>query len=108
VETLHQPIFLRSVHRWDSVILDDLPHWKIDLDVAQDSQCPGLVEGHWIDDLYICATIDPMDGLGGVVGIAGPEFVRMVEDKLLPVLGNMQYVTIFCSSLGSMGYLGSH
>ena len=46
-------------------------------------------DGRWIDDLRIEATLADIDGIGGVLGQAGPTLIR--TSNLLPIEGLMQF-----------------
>jgi hypothetical protein len=71
-----QAIFQSAKARWESVIVGD----KLDFETAGivsqrlDSAC--VLPRPTIDDLYICAKYEAIDGNEKIVGIAGPNFSR--------------------------------
>lgn len=68
-------VFETAAARWAEVIVGDLP--------------TATVEGETIDDVLIEAKGASIDGPGGVLGQAGPTFVR--NGSLLPVKGIMEF-----------------
>jgi hypothetical protein len=76
--------FTNAVAKWKKVITGGLP----DSDVALQgsSAC-----GAWpqsIDDLYICGIFTSIDGRSGVLGSAGPRFIR---SSGTPIAGEMKF-----------------
>jgi len=80
-----QSIFATAAARWEGLITGDLP-----IELAQISQiyCGGAVD-EYVDDLTIRVIIAPIDGPGGILGQAGPCWVR--DGSLLPAFGIMQF-----------------
>lgn len=76
-------IFLAAAQRWEQIIVGDLP------DV-------GL-----IDDLYITANIVAIDGVGGILGAAGPTGLR--GGSFLPYSGDMIFDSADVANLISAG-----
>ncbi|ARE40618.1 MSHA pilin protein MshA [Rhodovulum sp. P5] len=62
--------------RWEEVIIGDIP------DITSETL-------GFIDDLHITASVDEIDGEGGILAQAGPRSVR--SDSYLPVAGIMQF-----------------
>lgn len=75
-----QGTFLDAKARWQQVITGDLP----DVDLSTEVPEAGIV-----DDLFIEASVIPIDGPGGILGQAGPQFIR--TSSQLPVYGIMEF-----------------
>jgi Leishmanolysin/Bacterial Ig-like domain (group 1)/Bacterial Ig-like domain (group 2) len=76
--------------RWEALLGGDLEDVPIDEPAGScDEGTPALSET--IDDVIIFATLEPIDGAGGILGQAGPCFVR--EPGLLPAVGVMFFDT---------------
>jgi hypothetical protein len=90
VPAAFQGAFDVAATRWEEIITGDLADFTVTDDVRTNSQCTRLPECP-IDDLFICATIEPIDGVGDVLGSAGPEYARMVGTLMVPTIGNMQF-----------------
>jgi len=105
-------IFLDAAERWSEIITGDLG--DIQLDPANPLDLSGCAEGAGqrtlpIDDLLILVRIDSIDGLGGVLGRAGPCFIRVSqEDPGLPPLtiaGAMEFDELDVAGLRAQGRL---
>ena len=74
--------FQAAAKKWSTVITGDLP------DLV--GKLPGRSScGPWptrVDDLYICAQYQPIDGPGGILGFAGPRHYRSTGT---PITGEM-------------------
>jgi hypothetical protein len=79
--------FAEAELRWESLVTGDLVDVAADLDANTCGQNPATTGP--FDDLTIFATIEPIDGPFGVLGQAGPCFVRVPGD--LTVIGRMQF-----------------
>jgi len=84
----YRAAFTKAAARWSEVITGDLEDFEPDASIRSQSQCPYLPS--MIDDVFICATVDSIDGEGGILGTSGPEFVRLGE-KLIPTIGRMRF-----------------
>ncbi len=88
--------------RWRSIVIGDLSDIMLD---AQPGQCgsnsPTLSDT--VDDLLILVSVEAIDGPGGVLGTAGPCFVRLPSN--LPILGQMRFDTDDLNALESNGNL---
>jgi hypothetical protein len=82
--------FVLAQQRWQRIIVGDIPPVQLN---AAAGQCGANspVVNRTIDDLLILVTLEPIDGNGGVLGAAGPCFVR--NGTRLPVLGTMKFDT---------------
>jgi hypothetical protein len=79
--------FAEAELRWESLVTGDLPDVAANLQPNTCGQNPAA-SGPF-DDLTIFVTIEPIDGPFGVLGQAGPCFVRVPGD--LTVIGRMQF-----------------
>ena len=84
-----QAAFAEAAARWSEVITGDLP--------------PVMLEGEQIDDVLIEAQGVPIDGPGGILGQAGPQFIRPASN--LPIKGIMSFDTADLDRMESDGSL---
>jgi len=94
--------FLDAAARWSSIIVGNLPS---DVVVSGPGECgsnsPAIDQE--IDDVLIYATIAPIDGPGGILGGAGPCWVRL--PGYLTLVGNMTFDAADMGTLESMNLL---
>ncbi len=83
-----QAAFQNAAARWSEIIVADMP------DV--------VYQGRTIDDLEIAASAPFIDGVGGVLGQAGPTRVRM-DGTFLPYLGMMEFDSADVASMVTDG-----
>jgi hypothetical protein len=76
--------FYNAAGRWASVITGDLPDVVLNVP-ANACGMPHPAVNQTVDDLLVLVTIVPIDGPGGILGSAGPCYVR--SSGGLPVLG---------------------
>jgi hypothetical protein len=85
--------FAEAELRWESIITGDLPDVNQNLPAGQCGDNPAT-NGPF-DDVTIFVTIEPIDGVGNVLGQAGPCFIRVVSPgqpgEDLTVIGRMQF-----------------
>jgi hypothetical protein len=94
--------FLDAADRWESLVIGDLPN--IPVNVGPGNCGPGSPAiNETIDDLLIFATIGPIDGPGGILGMAGPCGIRTSN---LPFAGAMIFDEDDLADLQAAGYLG--
>jgi hypothetical protein len=88
-----QAAFAGAADRWAHVIVGDLPEVEID--------------GDFIDDLLILAQGQAIDGVGHILGQAGPTHVRVAPDGtfLQPVKGHMAFDTADLAQMEADGTL---
>ena len=67
--------------------MGDLPDVSIDRSVRAGSVCDNLP--NVIDDVFICASVEAIDGRGGTLAAAIPEYLRTRGN--LPVTGRMLF-----------------
>jgi len=84
-----QLAFTSAATRWSEIIIGDLP--------------PALLNGELIDDVLIEAQGTPIDGVGYVLGQAGPQFIRPGTN--LPIKGTMSFDTADLDRMESEGSL---
>ncbi len=97
--------FASAVTRWQTIITNDLA--DINNVVLGPNACannsPAISEN--MDDLVIQVSLTAIDGPGGVLGSAGPCFIRTAG--ALPLLGAMQFDIADLATLESNGSLNS-
>jgi hypothetical protein len=81
-----QAVFMSAAAKWESVIAGDLSSYDTRNWQARDDGCqwPSI-----IDDLFICAEYQTIDGPSNVLGYAGPEYIRNANG--LPFSGSMVF-----------------
>ena len=84
-----QDAFALAARRWSELIVGDIP--------------PLLVDGAPVDDVVIEAEGAPIDGVGRVLGQAGPRVLR--PDSFLPASGIMSFDTADLAQLEADGSL---
>lgn len=91
--------FFAAIDRWESVITGDLPP----IDSTYTSPCTTSPTDGIVDDLAICAIDPKIDGRGGVLGSAGPNYIRSPFPPGLPAAGNMKFDSDDINDLISKG-----
>lgn len=86
VSSAVQSAFSTAVAKWEAIITADIP------------------DANGIDDIQIDASIAPIDGVGKILGQAGPSAVR--TSSYIPIKGVMQFDSADLASLASSGRLG--
>lgn len=76
--TAQQAVFQQAANRWQEIIVGDLPN------------VTDPVTGQVIDDILILATARPIDGVGQILGQAGPTHFRS-GPRGLPWKGGMEF-----------------
>lgn len=79
-------VFEDAAARWERIIIKDEPSFTGTLPSAFDN-FPPLVDEATVDDIIIEVALAPIDGPGGILGQAGPQFVR--TDDFLTLSGVM-------------------
>jgi len=87
--------------RWQAVIQGEQPDVQVTASAGFCGAADALDEV--VDDLLILADIVPIDGVGGVLGAAGPCLIRDVSG--LPVLGRMMFDSADLDNLEAGGTL---
>lgn len=105
ISASQQAIFLQAAARWSEAVTGDLP------DVAGVTQgevndCEsGFTFSGDVDDLVILARSAPNDGVGGVLGSAGPCKLRGAGASSLPWMGRMSFDSDDLDNMESNGSL---
>ncbi len=101
--------FSAAALRWESIITGDVPPIPLNAPAGSCSTSPAINET--IDDLIIYVLLEPIDGVGQVLGSAGPCFVRNTAPSPgllgLPVVGVMRFDTADLPSLEAGGNFGN-
>jgi hypothetical protein len=96
--------FENAVTRWQGLVTGDLPGAAVNQPAGFcGSTSPSL--NLTVDDLVIFAAIQPIDGAGGVLGSAGPCWLR--DAGSLPLVGTMRFDTDDVAALEANGRLES-
>ena len=83
--------FIVARNRWESIITQDdgFPAVSIASAVTGDNVATQLPPR--VDDMYIAAKEESIDGVGGILGMAGPTALKFVDGKYVPVAGILQF-----------------
>lgn len=98
-----QSEFYAAAGRWASVITGDLPDVAVNIPANACGIQHPAVSGT-IDDLVVLVSVVPIDGAGGILGSAGPCYVR--SSGGLPVVGAVRIDEADLAYLQSNGRLG--
>ena len=102
--------FTNARIRWGQVITGDLPpvQMNVPAGACQDADGNALVDhpavNEVIDDLLVFVQVDSIDGPGGVLGSAGPCYIR--NSSRLPVFGIMRFDNADLVLMNQQGVLG--
>jgi hypothetical protein len=95
--------FAEAEVRWESLLTGDLPNVPVSVGAGScGAGSPALNEQ--VDDVLILANLSPIDGPGGVLGAAGPCFIRVPGS--LPIVGQMRFDTDDLADLEDAELLG--
>lgn len=94
--------FNSAVERWQRVILGDLPLEPGPIP-ATGTLCEAVAED--VDDLVIFVRLETIDGPGGVLGSAGPCWIR--DQGFLTIVGGMRFDIADLAALEANGQLQS-
>ena len=94
-----QAAFNNAKARWQTVITGDLT----DFNVSGAPACEGVTSTGIVDDVKILVFLEPIDGVGDVLGAAGPCIIR--GSSLLTVIGVMRFDTADLPNLEANGSL---
>lgn len=95
VTAAQEAAFTNARRRWEEVIAGNLPSVQMNVTAGQCKDADGnaIVDhpavNEVVDDLLVFVQIDSIDGPNGVLGTAGPCFIR--NTSRLPVLGIMRF-----------------
>lgn len=94
-----EEVFEKAAGRWERIIINDEPSFAGTLPSAF-AGFPPVVDGT-LDDIVIEVVLAPIDGPGGVLGQAGPRFVR--TSNFLPLSGLMFFDVADLDFLDQLG-----
>lgn len=94
--------FTAAQQRWQTLITGDLPNIQLNAAAGTCGASSPAIQRQ-VDDVLILVDLEPIDGPGGILGAAGPCYVR--NPGSLPVLGLMRFDTADLSVLESAGLL---
>ena len=97
-----QATFATAAARWQQVIRTGLPDTPLTLTAGECGSGLPAFDGT-VDDVLIDASIAPIDGVGNVLGFAGPCVTRTASN--LPVYGAMQFDSADIARLETSGQL---
>ncbi len=101
-----QAAFTAAKNRWEQVITGDLQNTTINLN--NDVLCSGgtpLTYNGAVDDVVIFADLIPIDGVGNILGAAGPCYIRSAAQNALTIVGYMKFDTADLANLEAGGDL---
>jgi len=97
-----QAIVLSAANRWNSVITGDVPDFTANLSAGACGVGHSAYNGI-VDDVVIFVEIVPIDGTGGVLGSAGPCWLR--SGSMLPIFGSVRLDSDDVAALEASGRL---
>ena len=102
VSQSRRAVFTNAASKWESLIFGDVPDQLVGA-----GDCGGSlpVTSETVDDVVIFASVDSIDGPGGVLGQAGPCVMRSSGSRF-PVVGVMFFDSADVADLESAGELG--
>ncbi len=95
--------FVNAKERIEQFVVGDIPGQNVSLSAAELASCGGSGVSQDVDDVLILAEVGAIDGVGEILGQAGPCFVR--STSRLPVLGHMMFDTADLAALEASGRL---
>ncbi len=101
-----QAAFTAAKNKWEQIIIGDLPNAALSLNA--DTACSGgtpITFNGTVDDVLIYADLVPIDGPGGILGAAGPCYIRSVANNSLTIMGYMKFDTADLANLEAGGNL---
>lgn len=75
-------VFDDAAARWERIIIKDVPSFTGTIPSAF-SGFPPVLDNETVDDIIIEVALAPIDGQGGILGQAGPRFVRNADNLTL-------------------------
>jgi hypothetical protein len=98
--------FVNARERIQALITGDVLDVLVNLTAAQMSQCGGPAINQTVDDLLVVVEVIPIDGVGNILGQAGPCYGRSGTPGF-PTVGHMQLDSADLTSLETRGLLES-
>jgi len=102
VSPSRRAVFTNAANRWEALVFGDVPDQLVNA-----GSCGGSLPAtsETVDDVVIFASVDSIDGFGGVLGQAGPCVIRL-SGRRFPVMGVMLFDSADVADLESAGELG--
>ncbi len=94
--------FANAAQRWQTAIIGDIPAFSANFSAGLCFTAQPAIN-EVIDDVIIYAEIAPIDGVGGILGQAGPCFVR--ASNSLTIYGHMLFDSADLANLETSGQL---
>jgi Leishmanolysin/Bacterial Ig-like domain (group 1)/Bacterial Ig-like domain (group 2) len=91
--------------RWQSLITGDLDDVVLNADAGDCGTDSPAIQNRPVDDLLLLVTVEAIDGPGGVLGSAGPCFIRIPGN--LPVMGAMRFDKADLEDIEASGLLST-
>jgi hypothetical protein len=101
VDPAFLPAFAEAESRWEGIVVGDVPDYPVAIPAGQ---CQPVEEPAGLDDLKVYVTVGPIDGVGGVLGRAGPCYYR-TPGAPFPLTGIMELDTDDLAQLLADGML---
>ena len=92
--------FAKARDRWQEIIVKDRQA-AVDIRSVLPAQNIATELPVMVDDLYVACNVVPIDGPGGVLGTAGPTWVKTVNGKAVPISGSMRFDKDDIDNLGA-------
>jgi hypothetical protein len=101
VSPARRAAFTNAADRWEALVFGDVPDQPVNV-----GDCGGVLPttSETVDDVVIFASVDSIDGAGGVLGQAGPCVIRSTGRRF-PVMGVMLFDSADVADLESAGEL---
>ncbi len=96
-----QGFFIDAAARWESIVVRGVPSATVNVDLDDCGEGTNQPISQVVDDLVIDAIVTPIDGVGGILGQAGPCSIATVDD--LPRFGVMKFDSADVSNLITQG-----
>jgi hypothetical protein len=98
-----QALFATAAAQWQQLIVGDIPDGILNVSAGSCAGAAYPALNEVLDDVVIYAAATPIDGVGGILGQAGPCLIR--GGSFLPALGGMQFDVADLANLESQGRL---
>ncbi|HET8725751.1 MAG TPA: Ig-like domain-containing protein [Anaeromyxobacteraceae bacterium] len=96
--------FVDAKERIQEFVIGDVEDAQVNVSAALMAQCGGSALNQVVDDVLIVAEVTNIDGVGNILGQAGPCFVRSTGTQL-PVVGHMMFDSADLANLDTRGAL---
>jgi hypothetical protein len=96
-----QGFFNDAAARWESIVVRGVPSATVNVDLDGCGAGTNQPIFQVVDDLVIDAIVTPIDGVGGILGQAGPCSIATVDD--LPRFGVMKFDSADVANLVAQG-----